>query len=138
MAWALRRLDKTRLPTGNPAAVPGVAVGLVALLDQQQSWQQLPEREWRRSACSVPMVCAVLVCAYTGDGNPLGIQTGVLLAVLFPVLIGYSLRMRRAPSPRGGSQRRAHASLSFSVFLLLFVLIRGASTRTGDLLGEHK
>ena len=136
MAWALRRLDKTRLPTGNPAAVPGVAVGLVALLDQQQSWQELPEREWRRSACSVPMVCAVLVCAYTGDGNPLGIQTGVLLAVLFPVLIGYS--SRRAPSPRGGSQRRAHASLSFSVFLLLFVLIRGASTRTGDLLGEHK
>ena len=89
--------------------------------------------ERRRSACSVPMVCVIVFFAYA-DGNPLGMQTGVFLAICYIAVLGYS---SRGVSYVQTAHSRANGSLVFSVFLLIFVLLRGGSTRIGLVLGLY-
>ena len=133
LGWAQDRVVAERASSVSGPLLPSAALwqgseGRTAasvLKQQQERW---------RSACSVPTVCLIVFLAYA-DGNPLGIQTGVFLSLFYIAVLGYcSLRRGSLVQP---AHSRANGSLVYSVFLLVFVLLRGASTRIGLVLGLY-
>jgi hypothetical protein len=116
--WAIRQVDKAHDPNGVPliAADSGIAPPAQA--------------EMLRSACSVPFVCVVLLFTFLESF----LSPGVLLAAFYAGALCFASLFADSGAAAEG---RARVSLSFSVFLLLFVLLRGATCNLGALLGLY-
>ncbi len=118
LLWAIRQVDKTHDPNGVP-------------LHAADNWLTAPETaERQRSVFSLPFVCAILVFAFI-EGF---LSTGLLLAVFYAATLCFATWFAESGH---GAEARARVSLSFSVFLLLFVLLRGATSNLGGLLGLY-
>jgi dipeptide/tripeptide permease len=119
MYWAIGRMNVAHSPNGKPLSVPSI---------------RTPRGEWRATVWWA-LSGALLIFAAGAEYFPL---TAILLGLL------YAAGLWRAAVGNGESDRaerihdnRATVTLIFAVFLLLFILFRGASSRAGVFLGLY-
>ncbi|MCF6286378.1 MAG: hypothetical protein L3K26_14475 [Candidatus Hydrogenedentes bacterium] len=118
LLWAIRQVDAAHDEQGNPLGRADCKIA------------PMPDAERRRSISSVPILCAVLIFAFL-EGF---FWTGAFLAALYAVTLCFA---SFSATPDTAIEARARAALSFTVFLLLFVLLRGATTNAGVVLGLY-
>ncbi len=116
--WAIRQVDKTHDPNGVP--LPATALDAVSSAQAEQ----------RQSRVSLPFVCLILLFTFL-DGF---ILTALLLAAFYAGSLHF---VARTGADNNAAEKRGRISLYFSIFLLLFILFRGATYKVGGLLGLY-
>ncbi|HOZ49260.1 MAG TPA: hypothetical protein PLO37_25325 [Candidatus Hydrogenedentes bacterium] len=115
--WAIGRVDAAHRPDGTPVTPPE------------------PRRrlsEWSATIASALGVWLILVFTFI-EGFVL---TGVLLGLFYAVALAAAMG-KADGDPDGLFDRRSDVSVVFSVFLLVFVTCRGATSTLGGLLGLY-
>ena len=117
--WATREVDQTHDPSGEPLTAPSPE-------------QEAPAaRQWCTSGF---MALAGFVLVFAA-GYEYFLWTGLLLGLFYVLALLYATWT--ADGDRNlnyGTDRCRSVSLAFSVFLLLFILVHGATSRTGVIL----
>jgi hypothetical protein len=115
--WTTRQVDKAHGTDGRPR-VERAAAGRLG--------------EWATGLGAALSVFLILAFTFAGGW----VWTGVLLGLLYVVAVGLaSWRAGGVHGPEGIREARVRVSGVFSVFLLLFILLHGATSRASVFLG---
>jgi len=118
LTWAIRSVDKTHTPDGtphSPAVSPPVGQGVISGF----------------------LALGGFVLVF-GAGYEFFFWTGVSLALFYVVTVCLARGFPgQTLSPEDISQRRRGMALAYSTFLLVFLLLHGATSRLGVLLGMY-
>ncbi|MFH1740079.1 MAG: hypothetical protein ABIH23_13810, partial [bacterium] len=118
--WAIRQVDKTHDSNGVP------------LVASSQCAMSTVGVEWGISIASALCVCVLLIFTFI-DGF---VSTGILLGLFYTVALCWVMwKAGRTHDPNYMFDRRKSVSLTFSVFLFLFITFWGATRNLGWLLG---
>jgi hypothetical protein len=121
--WAISQIDKINAPKGAPRATADAST-------EPSSFAQWCE--------TLSLALAVLLVVYV-MGRAHFPTTGILLGLVYVVALCLATRQTDgARDPLGVTQRRRNISITYSAFLLLFVMAWGASSQMGILLELYK
>lgn len=116
MFWVIRQVDKEHTTIGKPSGT--------------QATDQTPIVSNTYETVLMSLGGFLLVFAAAVEYFP---WTGVLLALFYPM----SLMMTMRADPCRGAELRKRVSLTYSAFLLVFMLVHGATSRLGVVVGLY-
>lgn len=119
--WTMRQVDKTHEPNGEPLARSPLGASATSI------------REWSRSIISVLFLALALLGSFLERALP----TAIFLSLFYIVVILWALWRDRKRELGTPCERVLGVSLTYSLFLLLFVLFHGGTFRGGVVLGLY-
>jgi len=133
--WAIRRVDHAHAPDGEPLKCDTVGSELSG-----DVCRQLPARwnrewgragEWGMSLFGAVGVYIFLTFTFLDNAPSIGVWLGLFFAVAIALA---TWQADRSGDPLNVADRRREMSLAYSVFLLMFITLEGASYNVGTLL----